>query len=46
MIELEGINLDVSKARAIYEAGYSSVYAIAKAKPTEILKALTRSMMT
>ena len=36
---MEGI-LDAPKARAIYEAGFSTVYMISKAKPVAIMKAL------
>ena len=38
--ELRDINMDSRKARAIYEQGYSSVYAISKAKPINIMKCL------
>lgn len=37
-------SLDPAKARAIYEAGYSSVYLISKARPLDILKAVQKSM--
>lgn len=39
------LNLDAPKARAIYEAGFSTVYHIAKAKPADIMKALQRTMV-
>ena len=35
-------HLDPPKARAIYEAGYSTVYMVSKAKPGAILKALQK----
>jgi hypothetical protein len=38
--ELEPIGLDTQRARAIFEAGFSSVYHISKARPLDILKAL------
>lgn len=37
--------MDAPKARAIYEAGFSSVYHIAKAKPIDIMKALQRTLV-
>ena len=40
--ELEG--LDPRKARAIYEAGFSNVYLISKARPLDILKALQKTL--
>jgi len=42
VVELTDVNLemDAPKARAIYEAGFSSVYHISKAKPIDIMKAL------
>ena len=36
---MDGV-LDVPKARAIYEAGFSNVYMVSKAKPVAIMKAL------
>ena len=45
VIELADIGLDTRKARAIYEAGYSSVYHISKARPLDILKALQKTMV-
>jgi len=43
--ELGGI-LDAPKARALYDAGYSSVYLVAKAKPASIMKALQKTLVT
>jgi hypothetical protein len=40
VLELTEIKLDAPKARAIYEAGFSTVYHISKAKPIDIMKAL------
>ena len=37
--------LDPPKARAIYEAGYSTVYMVSKAKPGSILKALQKQLI-
>ena len=37
--QMDGI-LDAPKARAIYEAGFQTVYMISKAKPVAIMKAL------
>jgi len=42
---LDGI-LDAAKARAIYEAGYSTIYHVSKAKPVQIMKALQKTMAT
>ena len=41
---MEGV-LDVGKARAIYEAGFSNVYMISKAKPVAIMKALQKTLV-
>ena len=32
--------IDAPKARAIYEAGYTSIYLVSKARPVDIMKAL------
>ena len=45
IIELEDVRIDAPKARAIYEAGFSTVYHISKAKPIEIMKALQRVLV-
>jgi hypothetical protein len=37
--------LDPSKARALYESGFSSVYHISRAKPIDIMKALQRTLV-
>ena len=37
--------IDAPKARAIYEAGFSSVYMISKAKPVAIMKALQKTLV-
>ena len=37
---LELASLDAPKARAIYEAGFRSVYHVSKARPIDILKSL------
>ena len=42
---MDGI-LDAPKARAIYEAGYSTVYMISKTKPVNIMKALQKQLVT
>lgn len=38
--------VDTRKARAMFEAGYTNVYAISKAKPVDIMKALQRTLFT
>ena len=43
--QMDGI-LDAPKARAIYEAGYSTVYMISKTKPVNIMKALQKQLVT
>ena len=43
---LELAQLDVAKARAIYEAGFTSVYHISKARPMDIMKALQKTLIT
>ena len=42
--QLQGV-IDAPKARAIYEAGFSSVYMISKAKPVAIMKALQKTLV-
>jgi len=41
--DLDG--LDPKKARAIYEAGFSTTYHISKARPLDILKALQKTLL-
>ena len=43
--ELTDVEIDPPKARAIYEAGFTSVYHISKAKPIDIMKALQRTLV-
>jgi len=38
--------LDAPKARAIYEAGFTSVYHVSKARPMDILKALQKTLIS
>ena len=38
--------LDAPKARAIYEAGFSTVYMVSKAKPLAIFKALQKKLVS
>ena len=45
IVELEDVRIDAPKARAIYEAGFSTVYHISKAKPIDIMKALQRVLV-
>ena len=45
VLELTEIKLDAPKARAIYEAGFSTVYHISKAKPIDIMKALQKTLV-
>lgn len=45
ILELQDIQIDAPKARAIYEAGFSTVYHISKAKPIDIMKALQRVLV-
>ncbi|CDW80348.1 dna polymerase theta-like [Stylonychia lemnae] len=37
--------IDVPKARAIYEAGFTSTYHISKARPADIMKALQKTLV-
>ena len=42
--QMQGL-LDAPKARAIYEAGFTTVYMISKAKPVAIMKALQKTLV-
>ena len=43
--ELKEVKMDTRKARAIYEQGYSTVYAISKAKAMAIMKCLQKTLV-
>jgi hypothetical protein len=43
LLELDII--DAPKARAIYEAGFRSVYHVSKARPKEIMQALQKTLV-
>ena len=43
--QMDGL-LDAPKARAIYEAGFSTVYMVSKAKPLAIFKALQKKLVS
>jgi hypothetical protein len=38
-------DLDAPKARAIFEAGFISIYNISKARPIDIMKALQKTLI-
>lgn len=40
------VSLDAPKARAIYEAGFTSIYHVSKARPIDILKALQKTLVS
>ena len=44
LLQLTG--LDAVKARAIYEAGFTSIYHVSKARTMDIMKALQKTMIT
>jgi replicative superfamily II helicase len=50
MEELEELlqlaNLDAVKARAIYEAGFTSIYHVSKARSVDIMKALQKTLIS